>query len=87
MWKVGINNLDIINKIIEINKKEKINNTKLLENKSRKFYMDIDCAGEYNTEMYNDYIDWVHYTNWNNIHRELIIWYKYFYPTKIKYKR
>lgn len=90
LWKAGIKNLDIINKIIKINKKEKINNRKLLEDKSRKFYMDIDCAGEYNTDKKEPYItnniDWNNYTNWNNIHRELVIWYKYFYPDKIKYR-
>lgn len=87
LWKVGITNLDIINKIIKINKKEKINNIRQIENKARKFYMDIDCAGEYNTDSskepyISDNIDWNNYTSWNNIHGELIIWYKYFYPDK-----
>jgi len=87
LWSVGIKNLDIINKIIEINKQDKISNIKLLEDKSRKFHMDIDCAGEYmNNSKISDDINWNNYTSWNNIHRELIIWYKYFYPKNKKYR-
>lgn len=84
LWTVGIKNRDIIDKIININKKDKINNIKLLEDKSRKFYMDIDSAGEYNDNQKDSTdIDWINYTCWNNIHKELFIWYRYFYKTKI----
>ena len=80
LWIAGCKNLDIINKIININKKDKINNRKLLEDKSRKFYIDINSIGEYNDNCFESTgIDWINYNSWNNIHKELIIWYKYFY--------
>ncbi len=85
LWSAGIKNLDIINKIININKQNKMLNINQLEDKSRKYYIELDSAGEYheNSKKTID-IDWINYTGWNNIHKELIIWYRYFYTNSQK---
>jgi hypothetical protein len=90
LWSIGLKNLDIINKIIDINKKTKIDYNNKLTRKSRKFYIKIDSVGEYNpiTITNNGYIPNIDYDSWENnrlwynLHKELIIWHKYLYKNK-----
>tara|TARA_Y100001958_G_C21201481_1_gene528084 strand:+ start:230 stop:559 length:330 start_codon:yes stop_codon:yes gene_type:complete len=79
LWKIGLKDIDIIYKIININKKNKISNRNYLENKSRKFYLELDSVGEYNNNVNIDDSFWTDYRLWYNLHKELIIWHKFLY--------
>ena len=78
LWNNGLKDLDIINKIIKINKEKKILSIKRLENESKNFYLELDSVGEYNNETYLDNSDWTYYRLWYNLHKELLLWHKYF---------
>ena len=85
LWKIGLKDIDIIHKIININKRKKINKSKILLEKSKQFYIKLDSIGEYNTSGYynNDIeqlkIEWKFNRLWYNLHKELFIWHKFFY--------
>ena len=84
LWKSGCKNMDMIYKILNINKFSKIEENKKLTKKSREFYMKLDSIGEYNTTGYNindieQLQEWTYNRLWYNLHKELFIWHKYFY--------
>ena len=90
LWKSGCKNMDMIYKILNINKFSKIEENKKITKKSREFYMKLDSIGEYNTtEYYKNNInelqeEWKYNRLWYNLHKELFIWHKYFYYSNNK---
>ena len=86
LWKSGCTNMDMIYKIININKLNKIEENKKITAKSREFYIKLDSVGEYNNEnpifSFTENIYWKYNRLWYNLHKELIIWHKYKYNYK-----
>tara|TARA_B100001287_G_C22217639_1_gene315455 strand:+ start:144 stop:461 length:318 start_codon:yes stop_codon:yes gene_type:complete len=79
LWNIGLKDIDIIYKIININKEKKILSNKRLENESKNFYLELDSVGEYNNETCLYDSDWTYHRLWYNLHKELIIWHNFFY--------
>ena len=52
LWKAGCTNYEMIYKIININKLEKIKENNKLTEESRKFYMELDTCGYYCSNSY-----------------------------------
>ena len=79
LWNIGLKDIDIIYKIININKEKKILSNKRLENESKNFYLELDSVGEYNNETCLYDSDWTYHRLWYNLHKELIIWHNFLY--------
>tara|TARA_B100001057_G_C22515879_1_gene819853 strand:+ start:454 stop:744 length:291 start_codon:yes stop_codon:yes gene_type:complete len=84
LWKAGCTNMEMIYKIININKLEKIKENNKLTEESRKFYMELDNCGYYclnpqsNYNSKDDAEYWKLNALWLKLHRELLLWNKYF---------
>ena len=86
LWKAGCTNQEMIYKIININKLEKIKENEKITEESRNFYMELDTCGYYCSNSYikrgqeniNNDEYWDLNRLWLNLHRELLLWNKYF---------
>ena len=86
LWRAGCTNLEMIYKIININKLEKIKENEKITEESRKFYMGLDTCGYYCSNSYihveqgniNNDEYWKLNTLWLYLHRELLLWTKYY---------